>query len=50
MFVLNNSQNFNLGLNINNDKNVTSLIEFNRTDNSEGDWENSLILLFRVNF
>jgi hypothetical protein len=26
------------------------LIEFNRTDNSEGDWENSLILLFRVNF
>ena len=46
----NNSQNFNLGLNMNNDKNVTSLIEFNRTDNSEGDWENSLILLFRVNF
>ena len=46
----NNSQNYNLGLNISNNKNRTSMIELNRIDNSEGDWENSIIFLFRINF
>ena len=46
----NDSQIYNLGLNISNNKNGTSMIELKRIDNSEGDWENSIIFLFRFHF
>jgi outer membrane autotransporter protein len=46
----NSSQKVNLGLNISNSKNGTSLIEFNRLSNSEGDWENSFSIQFNINF